>query len=151
MVLIACSSTTEHGDEPIANNEKQVNDIMDKWHLAAAQADFDAYFNAMDSSAVYVGTAAEEVWSKAEFAKFSKPYFDKGKAWDFKVINRNVHFMANSNIMYFDELLNTWMGECRGSGVLVLNDAGEWKIKHYVLSLVVPNDDIKGVIQLIKD
>jgi hypothetical protein len=35
---------------------------------------------------------------------------------------------------WFDELLNTQMKICRGSGVLVKID-GKWKIKHYVLSM----------------
>ena len=37
------------------------------------------------------------------------------------------------------------MGTCRGSGVLEkTNDS--WKIKHYVLSVTIPNDDIQKVI-----
>jgi hypothetical protein len=35
---------------------------------------------------------------------------------------------------WFDELLNTQMKICRGSGVLVKKIGQEWKIKQYVLS-----------------
>jgi len=149
-LLISCNTQTKQ-QEPLPQiNKEEVNIFMDNWHKAAAEANFDAYFNAMDSDAVYVGTAAEEVWSKTEFANFSKPYFDKGKAWSFKAINRNVYFIENSNIIYFDELLDTWMGQCRGSGVLQLDSDHQWEIKHYVLSLVVPNEDIKAVVDLIE-
>ncbi len=150
ILIFSCNTQTKQ-QEPLPQiNKEEVNIFMDNWHMAAAEANFDAYFNAMDSDAVYVGTAAEEVWSKADFASFSKPYFDKGKAWSFKAINRNVYFIENSNIIYFDELLDTWMGQCRGSGVLQLNSKNQWEIKHYVLSLVVPNEDIKAVVDLIE-
>jgi hypothetical protein len=36
---------------------------------------------------------------------------------------------------------------CRGSGVLV-KIGGEWKIKHYVLSMTIPNDDVNAVIKI---
>ncbi len=37
------------------------------------------------------------------------------------------------------------MGLCRGSGILQKKN-GEWKIMQYVLSVTIPNDDIKPVI-----
>ena len=35
---------------------------------------------------------------------------------------------------------------CQGSGVLV-KENGVWKIKHYVLSVTVPNDNINEVVK----
>ncbi|WP_297805122.1 nuclear transport factor 2 family protein, partial [uncultured Polaribacter sp.] len=46
----------------------------------------------------------------------------------------------------FDELLATWMGTCRGSGVIEKKDK-IWKIKHYVLSIEIPNNDVQTVIK----
>jgi hypothetical protein len=37
------------------------------------------------------------------------------------------------------------MGTCRGSGVLEKTTNG-WKIKQYVLSITIPNDDVQAVI-----
>ena len=37
------------------------------------------------------------------------------------------------------------MGTCRGSGVLEKRGKG-WKIKQYVLSIEIPNDDVQAVI-----
>jgi hypothetical protein len=51
---------------------------------------------------------------------------------------------------WFDEVLDTWMGLSRGSGVIILTSDG-WKIKHYVLSVTVPNEDIKAVIEAKKE
>ena len=86
--------------------------------MAAAEANFDAYFGKMDTISVFIGTDASENWTKKEFSDFSKPYFDKGKAWDFKTLERNIYVNTSGDFVWFDELLNTWMGTCRGSGVL---------------------------------
>jgi hypothetical protein len=77
---------------------------------------------------------------------FSKPFFDKGKAWDFKTLERSIYVNASGDFVWFDELLNTWMGTCRGSGVLEKSN-NEWKIKQYVLSVSIPNDDVQAVIK----
>lgn len=78
---------------------------------------------------------------------FSKPYFDRGKAWSFTPLQRHVYFDKSGNIAWFDELLDTWMQLCRGSGVLVRENGG-WKVAHYVLSLTMPNEAVDGAIEL---
>lgn len=124
-----------------------IDPIIDNWHLAAAQANFENYFNLMTSDAVFIGTDATENWQRTEFETFAKPYFDKGKAWSFTSLERNVY---NSNgVIYFDELLDTQMGICRGSGVLKLED-GVYKIAHYVLSIAVPNENVSSLTDLKK-
>ena len=130
--------------------DKELNILIDSWHLAATKADFNTYFSKVSADFVFLGTAPGERWEKAEFESFCKPYFDKGKAWNFNVFDRNIYIDAEGNIAWFDELLDTWMGVCRGSGVLKKKD-GVWKIEHYVLSLTVPNDNIQDVIQINKE
>ena len=124
--------------------------ILDNWHQAASKADFEAYFGFMTSDAIFIGTDATEHWDVIEFKDFSKPYFDKGKAWDFTPLERHVFISENDNVVWFDELLDTWMGICRGSGVLKRENE-KWKIAHYVLSVTVPNDSINQLIELKKE
>ena len=123
--------------------------LLTNWHKAAADANFENYFGAMDSISVFIGTDATENWTKTDFANFSKPYFDRGKAWSFSAIERNIYANDEGTFVWFDELLETWMGLCRGSGVIE-NSEGRLKIKHYVLSVTVPNDDIQALITLKK-
>lgn len=125
--------------------KKEVNILLVSWHQAASDANFNDYFGKMDSTSVFIGTAAEEIWTKTQFKSFSKPYFDKGKAWSFKTLERTVSINDSGDFVWFDELLTTWMGTCRGSGVLEKKD-NTWKIKQYVLSVPIPNDDIQAVI-----
>jgi hypothetical protein len=125
----------------------QVNQFLDSWHQAASNANYKGYFDAFASDGIFVGTDATEHWTKQEFQVFAKPYFDRGKAWDFKAVERHVYFSKDQKTVWFDELLSTWMKGCRGSGVLV-KTKGKWEIKHYVLSMTVPNEHTNAVIQL---
>jgi ketosteroid isomerase-like protein len=130
------------------NNETtKINQTLDAWHLAAAEANFDAYFNLMTEYAVFVGTDATENWNKTAFKAYAKPHFDKGKAWNFKALERHVYLDQTGKTAWFDELLDTQMKICRGSGVLV-KIGKDWKIKHYVLSMTVPNEDSNEVIKI---
>jgi hypothetical protein len=125
-----------------------LNKFLNDWHLAAAQAMAEVFFNSISDNGIYIGTDATERWTKAEFIKFAKPYFDKGKAWDFKPYNRDVHVSKNGQFVWFSELLDTWMGICRGSGVLEYTSSG-WKIHQYHLSVTVPNDLVRDFISLV--
>lgn len=131
--------------KPKPTNE--LNKLVDAWHLAASNADFDAYFGAMKDNFVFLGTAPGERWTKEEFAAFSKPYFDKGTAWDFKASNRKWEFSKNGKIAWFDEDLDTWMRGCRGSGILI-KQHGKWEIAYYNLTVLIENEKIKSFIEL---
>ena len=122
-----------------------INNLLNDWHAAAGRADYNGYFDKIADDAHYIGTDANENWDKKAFAAFSKPYFDKGKAWDFKALERHVYFSKDRKTAWFDEFLDTHMKGCHGSGVLE-KDGKVWKIKHYVLSMTVPNEVIDEVL-----
>lgn len=125
--------------------KEEIHKLLDSWHMAAAEANFEVYFSKMSSDAVFIGTDATENWQNKEFKQFSKPYFDRGKAWSFKALERNVYISDDKNFAWFDELLDTQMKLCRGSGV-VKNVDGQWKIIHYVLSITVPNANVDELV-----
>ena len=145
VVLFGCKSKQPKNSE---NVKSEINLVLDNWHKAAAEANFNNYFNVMTEDAIYIGTDPTENWNKQEFIKFSKPYFDRGRAWNFTALERNVYFSSDGKTVWFDELLNTQMKICRGSGVLVLDEKGNWKIKHYVLSMTIPNDNTDEVVKI---
>ncbi|PHR99158.1 MAG: hypothetical protein COA80_04400 [Leeuwenhoekiella sp.] len=129
--------------------EMAINTQLEKWHKAAADADFEAYFGLMTKDGVFIGTDADENWQLDDFKAFSKPYFDAGKAWSFKTLERTIYHPKKSKIAWFDELLETQMGICRGSGVMRL-DGKDWKVQHYVLSIAVPNENVSELTELKK-
>jgi SnoaL-like domain len=129
------------------DDKKQIASTLDSFNLAAGRADYAGYFNYYTSDAIFIGTDPTERWDKQQFMVWAKKYFDRGKAWNFKSIDRHIYIGENKNIAWFDELLNTQMKICRGSGVVVKRD-GVWKIQQYVLSITMPNDQIDGAIKL---
>ncbi len=135
---------TSSMDEKVA-----INQFLDQWHQAAASADEETFFGSMTIDAVYLGTDASEYWHRDDMRTWAQPYFEKDKAWVFKPKSRHIYMHANQNLAWFDELLDTWMGECRGSGVLVKTNNG-WKLKHYNLAVTVPNDLMNQYIELLK-
>jgi len=126
---------------------RQINTTLDNWHKAAAEVRLTDYFNVLDEESIYIGTDATENWNKKQFLAFAKPYFDKGKAWNFTAIERHIYLSEDKKIAWFDELLNTQMKICRGSGILI-KKGNEWKIKHYVLSMTIPNDNTNEIIKI---
>lgn len=127
--------------------ESEINQVISDWHKSAARSDHKAYIGAMADSGVYIGTDATEYWTTPEFSAWSKPYFDQGKGWNLISLQRNIYLSGDKNTAWFDELLDTGMGLCRGSGVLQKIN-GQWQIFHYVLSPTVPNDLINEVKSL---
>ena len=130
-----------------AKEKKQINAMLDSFNLAAANADFKTYFSFYTEDAIFTGTDATERWDKAAFMIWAKPIFARGRAWNFSALERNIYFANTGNMAWFDELLNTQMKICRGSGVLV-KEGNAWKLKQYILSATIPNDKMDAVIQM---
>ena len=147
-LLIACSIPQKKVTVPDIVKEKiQINAMLDSFNQAAAKADFKTYFDFYTDDAIFTGTDATERWDKATFMKWAKPIFDKGRAWNFNALERHIYFDATGSLAWFDELLNTQMKICRGSGVLV-KTGDAWKLKQYILSVTIPNEKIDAVILL---
>lgn len=125
----------------------EIHLLLDAWHEAAAVADLETYFSKLADNAIFIGTDATENWTKKEFRAYATPFFEAGKAWIFKPLQRNIYFSPDGKTAWFDELLDTQMKICRGSGVLIHVNR-QWKIAHYVLSMTVPNDKSSEVINL---
>tara|TARA_R110002012_G_scaffold263456_1_gene446245 strand:- start:80788 stop:81288 length:501 start_codon:yes stop_codon:yes gene_type:complete len=132
------------------SEEVAIQTTLDNWHKAAANANFEDYFQLMTSDGVFIGTDATENWQNTAFREFSKPYFEAGKAWSFSTLERHVYLNEAKDFAWFDELLDTQMEICRGSGVLKKSN-GQWKIAHYVLSIAVPNDKVDELVLLKKE
>jgi ketosteroid isomerase-like protein len=132
-----------------AQDNKSIHAFIDRWHEAAAKADAKTFFGSLAETSIYIGTDATERWTKKEFEAFAKPYFERGSAWDFKPYDRDLHVTPDGRYVWFSELLETWMGVCRGSGIMRREGNG-WIIEQYHLSVTVPNDLIRDFITLVE-
>lgn len=149
LIAVACSSGNRQSEQV---QKKAINTILDDWHLAASEANFERYFMHFASdSAIFMGTDATERWTVSEFKPWAKPHFDDGEAWDFTPVERHVYLSDNRQIAWFDESLDTPnLGPARGSGVLV-KQAETWKIAHYNLSIPIPNAIVDTVVKQIDE
>lgn len=127
------------------NEKTAIGTMLDGFNAAAAKADFNTYFNYFADESTFIGTDATEVWDKKAFMIWAKPYFDKKSTWNFTALKRNIYFSKDGKLAWFDELLDTQMKICRGSGV-VEKINGQWKIRQYVLSMTVPNEVVDQVV-----
>ena len=120
------------------NQNINVDALMDGLHRDAHEANFNDYFARYTPDAIFLGTDKTERWTIAEFKDYAKPAFADGHGWTYTVVERN--WEGNGNTRWFDEILfNEKLGHCRGTGVVKLQE-GEWKIAHYALTMLVPNE-----------
>ena len=121
------------------------------FHEAAAQADGERYFAHFAPGAIYIGTDPGERWALPEFRAFAAPYFAKGKGWTYVGRSRNVDLGPGGQTAWFDELLdNESYGLTRGTGVFV-RGASAWRLAQYHLTIPLPNDLAKDVVNQIRD
>ncbi|KFF01940.1 nuclear transport factor 2 family protein [Chryseobacterium luteum] len=144
-ILFVWSFTTLSAQSKFEKEKTEISKMLDDFNIAAAKADFTAYFNFYADESTFIGTDATEVWDKKAFMVWAKPYFDKKKTWNFTSLKRNIYFSKDGKLAWFDELLDTQMKICRGSGV-VEKISGVWKVKQYVLSVTVPNEIVDKVV-----
>ncbi len=127
----------------------QLDAQINEWHGLAAVGD-TSYFDLLSDDSFYLGTDSKEVWSLEEFKDFALPHFRRGNAWVFKTKDRNIYLGNFGNYAWFDEIIDTWMGLCRGTGVLEKQIDG-WKIRHYSLNILIPNRKINEYLEIIKE
>lgn len=118
--------------------QEKVSSILDQFHGAAAEADWDTYFDLMRDDAVFIGTDAAERWNKPTFQAYAAK---APNGWLYQMKERHIHFTDDLKTAWFDELLvNTSYGEARGTGVLIKNTEDQWQIAHYALTFPLPNE-----------
>ena len=113
------------------------DELLDGLHQDAHEGNFDSYFDRYSSDAIFLGTDKTERWTIDEFKAYARPAFNDGHGWTYSVVDRN--WEGDSDIRWFDEILfNEKLGHCRGTGVVQLIN-NEWKIAHYALTMLIPN------------
>ncbi|MFK7937644.1 MAG: nuclear transport factor 2 family protein [Saprospiraceae bacterium] len=140
----------ENCQTEMENPTTAIDTLMNRWHRAAATGDEEVFFGSMTADGIYIGTDASELWLRDELKEWSKKYFERDSAWSFTPTERNIYFAKDGQTAWFDELLDTWMGACRSSGIVTKTAEG-WKIQHYHLSIAVPNDVVQDYLKLLKN
>ncbi|TLX24837.1 hypothetical protein FE904_14370 [Chryseobacterium indologenes] len=145
LFLIGSALLSAQAKNTFEKEKSEISTMLDAFNVAAAKADYTTYFNYFADESTFIGTDATEVWDKKAFMLWAKPHFDKKRTWNFTALKRNIYFSKDGKLAWFNELLDTQMKICRGSGV-VEKINGNWKVKQYVLSMTIPNDVVDKVV-----
>jgi hypothetical protein len=151
----ACASTVVPGPAPALRvvsldpeTARTVARVLDDFHDAAAHADEDRYFAHFAPDAVFLGTDATERWDVVAFRAYAHPHFANGKGWTYRAVARHLSAESSGGAIWFDELLESRIGPCRGTGVL-LRSGGTFLIAQYNLTLTIPNERVDDLRKML--
>ena len=131
LLLLSLTVSAQSNDQTAA-----VAAVLDAYHGAAAEGDWQSYFELMSDNGVFIGTDAAERWPKAVF----REYAAGRDGWVYRPVTRNINLTPDGMTAWFDEILDSASyGTSRGTGVLILTSAG-WKISQYHLTFPIPNE-----------
>ena len=140
--LLSCAQNSQPQQSDIA----AINKVLDGYHRAAANGEWDTYFDLMSDDGVFIGTDAQERWVKQEFRQYSSG----SDGWVYTPLKRNINITPDGLSAWFDEaLLSESFGSSRGTGVLIRTTQG-WKISQYHLTLPIPNPLVRDITDQIK-
>ncbi len=153
--MVACVSKPQLRGHPMREAHKDqtsefgVELVLDQWHAAAAHGVFDRYIELMTDDAVFLGTDESERWSKDQFMGYAREPFADGNGWVYTPRDRFVALSSDRYTAWVDEVLdNEKYGVLRGTAVLELVN-NDWKIAHYSLTMLVPNEKMRDVVEVI--
>lgn len=126
----------------------EIDAVLDEFHAAAARADEAALFARFAGDGVFLGTDATERWPAPSFRDYVHARFANGTGWKMTSVRRDV--IVRGDVAWFDEdVVNAKYGALRGSGVVVREAHGAWRIAQYNLAVTVPNERFDAVHEAI--
>lgn len=128
--------------------ESSLDSIVNAWHQAASTGDEYVFFETMKPGGIYIGTDPTELWTAEEMEIWANKYFQRDTAWHFTPLERHWYFSEAGDMAWFDELLDTWMGVCRASGVMEKRSQQDWQLRHYHLSVTVLNEKMDELLKI---
>lgn len=139
------SVAAEQDDPGSAADRQAIHSMLDDFHQAAADADRERYLDHFAPGGVFMGTDDWERWPLGEFREYVAQRFEGGTGWTYRPAERRIAFAGDGDTAWFDEIaVSPRWGRFRGTGV-VQRTARGWKIAHYSLTALVPNERFQEV------
>lgn len=137
LVLLLCSTPKLAAQQlPVP---AAIDELLDGFHQAAADADMEAYLGYFTDDGVFFGTDPAERWPLDEFRPYVASRFQNGVGWTYVPRDRTVFVAPDRSVAWFDEVLESPGGTiARGTGVL-MRDGDRWKLAQYNFSIPFPN------------
>uniref|UniRef100_UPI00404AE195 nuclear transport factor 2 family protein n=1 Tax=Fluviicola sp. TaxID=1917219 RepID=UPI00404AE195 len=67
LFIVAASFSMLQFKLPSTSDSTELDQLVDNWHLAASQANFDNYFKLVSENFVFLGTDPNERWERQAF------------------------------------------------------------------------------------
>lgn len=149
-LLITSSVLAKDTPTLVSNDIERINKKMDDFHDAADKGDATRYLKHFAKDGVFMGTDDWERWPYNEFSKYVNKHFKDGKGWSYKPLKRFTNVNSQNGFAWVDEIVESkkW-GRFRGTAVLAKAQQG-WKLKHYSLTVLVPNESWEAVSDITK-
>lgn len=151
LALLNTSVTFAKDTQPLASTAIElINKKMNDFHDAADKGDAARYLNHFSEDGVFMGTDDWERWPYDAFSKYVDKHFKDGKGWSYKPVKRFTNVSSQQGFAWVDEIVESekW-GRFRGTAVLEKTEQG-WKLKHYSLTVLVPNESWEEVSEVTK-
>ncbi|WP_439107438.1 nuclear transport factor 2 family protein [Congregibacter sp.] len=131
--------------------QNAINTLLDDFHQAAADADRDRYLGYFTADGVFMGTDDWERWPLPAFSDYVTERFSEGTGWTYVSEERFITMGPGGASAWFDEIMvsKRW-GRFRGTGVLLKVNSG-WKIAHYSLTALVPNERFADIAEIARE
>jgi len=143
--------TADPAAEGTAPDARRIHAMLDDFHLAAAEADRERYLDHFAPGGVFMGTDDWERWPLGDFREYVAKRFEGGVGWTYRPQDRHIAFAADGATAWFDEIaVSPRWGRFRGTGV-VQRTADGWKIAHYSLTALVPNERFQDVSAITRE
>ena len=150
LLYALCVLSTMFALPATAENSPQdaINTLLDDFHEAAADADEERYLGHFSADGVFMGTDDWERWPLPAFREYVSERFSGGTGWTYVPEERYITVGPAGVSAWFDEIMvsERW-GRFRGTGVLV-REGEEWKLAHYSLTALVPNERFADVAEV---
>jgi len=138
-----------------ARNEALIAGVLDAHLEAVATPDLELLRGAFTPNSYFVGTDNDELWSFSQFSAIL--YAEKEGVGRTTCTERMIYGgggkLSECVATFFEIVVHEKYGPLRGSGTLIKNEDGNWKIAQYVWSFSIPNhvvdDESKGLLGLL--
>jgi hypothetical protein len=146
-LLLAAASVSSSAEQSAAGtpDAQAIHAMLDDFHQAAADADRERYLGHFAPGGVFMGTDDWERWPLGDFREYVARRFEGGTGWTYRPQDRHIAFAGDGETAWFDEIaVSPRWGRFRGTGVVQRTGDG-WKIAHYSLTALVPNERFQEV------
>ena len=128
---------------------EKIKELLVNFHDAAAKGDKKRYLSVFTKDAIFLGTDETEHWQVSKgLTDYVDSYFKEGKGWVYLPEKQFIYFSEEGKMAWFDEVaVSKTYGRLRGTGVFIMQQ-GEWKMAHYSLTFLIPNEKVKALMKI---